>query len=53
MDDLFTDSDIAKVHPIYATIRDNEFLLGDKNRLNAMWQKDHSCADKHFLREIK
>jgi hypothetical protein len=53
MDDLFADSGITKVHPIYAAIRDNEYLHGDKNRLRAMWEKYHSYADKHFVREIK
>jgi len=53
MDDLFTDADNAEVHPIYAAIRDSEWLCGDKSRLEAMWEIYHTYADKHFLREIK
>jgi type I restriction enzyme S subunit len=53
MDDLFTDSDTAEIHPIYAAIRDSEHLRGDKSRLEAMWRRYHTYADKHFLREIK
>lgn len=53
MDDLFTDSGNAEVHPIYASIRDSEYLRGDKSRLEAMWRKYHIYADRHFLREIK
>jgi hypothetical protein len=53
MDDLFAYSDIAKVHPIYAAIRDDEHLNGDKKRLSAMWEKYYPYAARHFLREIK
>jgi hypothetical protein len=53
MDDLFTDSETAEIHPIYAAIRDSEHLRGDKSRLEAMWRRHHAYADKHFLHEIK
>jgi len=53
MDDLFTDTDNSEYHPIYAAIRDSDYLRGDKDRLEAMWRKYHTYADKHFLREIK